>query len=106
MTATVRADANAVASPSTSEGCFFSDWREVKFFDLRIDELKAAAKKRLAATNLQLKDLRKQQTEASVHNEEFKRILSELLKAVNCVGTALGDDFFVIHKKVEACIRV
>jgi len=57
---------------------------------LRIDELEAAAKKRRAATNLQLKDLSKRQTVASAHTGDVKRILSEVLKAVNCVGTALG----------------
>jgi len=90
VTTTVGADASAVASPSISEGCLCSDGREVKLLHLRIDELEAAAKKRRAAINLQLKDLSKRQTVASAHTGDVKRILSEVLKAVNCVGTALG----------------
>ena len=67
-----------------------SDKRGVKPLLVRIDELEAAGKKRRAATNMQLKDLSKRQTAASAHAADVKRILSEVLKAVNYVGTAIG----------------
>jgi len=67
-----------------------SDGRGIKHLLKRIDELEAAGKKRRAATNMQLKDLSKRQTAASAHAGDAKRILSEVLKAVNYVGTAIG----------------
>jgi len=83
-------DARALSGSGTSVSCMCSDGRGIKHLLMRIDELEAAGKKRRAATNMRLQDLRKRQTAASAHAGDAKRILSEVPKAVNYVGTASG----------------
>ena len=84
------AEGRANPGSAASVLCMCSDKRGVKHLLVRIDELEAAGKKRRAATTMQLKDRSKRQTAASAHAADVKRILSEVLKAVKYVSTAIG----------------
>jgi len=88
--AAVLADADTSGGSAADATCNCSVARGVKRLMLKFDEVELASKKRRAATNLQLKELTKRQTASSAQVADVKRILSEVLKAVNCVGTVVG----------------
>lgn len=88
--AAVLADAHYGAGDAIEGACGCSVAQGVKRLLNRFDEMEVANKKRRAATNLQVKQLKKQQTATSAELSDAKRVLSHLLKAVNSVGTAIG----------------
>lgn len=88
--AALLAEGRANPGSAASVSCMCSEKRGVKHLLVRIDEREAAGKKRRAETTMQLKYRSKRQTAASAHAADVKRILSEVLKAVNYVGTAIG----------------
>jgi len=82
--------AAAVGTCCNDHACNLSSARGVKRLLSRIDELEAENRKRRIATNKQVKQLSKRQVADSAEVGDVKRILSEVLKAVNCVGVAIG----------------